>query len=94
MGKRTWGGVVGIGGFPALLDGGYYTVPEGTIFNLKGQWVMENIGVEPDVEIANLPERVVQGYDDQLIQAVDYLTKKIKEDPRTLPPRPAPPTPR
>ncbi len=94
MGKRTWGGVVGIGGFPALLDGGYYTVPEGTVFNLKGQWVMENIGVEPDMDVTNLPERVAQGYDDQLIQAIDYLTKKIKEEPRILPPRPAPPTPR
>ena len=69
-------------------------MPEGTVFNLKGQWVMENIGVEPDMDVTNLPERVAQGYDDQLIQAIDYLTKKIKEEPRILPPRPAPPTPR
>ena len=55
---------------------------------------MENIGVEPDMDVTNLPERVAQGYDDQLIQAIDYLTKKIKEEPRILPPRPGPPTPR
>jgi tricorn protease len=94
MGKRTWGGVVGIGGFPSLLDGGYYTVPGGTIYNLKGEWVMENVGVQPDIEVENLPERRVQGYDDQLMQAIEYLQKKIKEEPRVLPPRPAPPTPR
>ena len=94
MGKRTWGGVVGIRGFPPLLDGGFCTVPEFTIYNLKGEWIMENIGVVPDIEVDNPPERRVAGYDDQLIQAIDYLQKKIKEEPRILPPRPAPPTPR
>lgn len=94
LGKRTWGGVVGIGGFPPLLDGGYFTVPEGTIYNMKGEWVMENVGVQPDMEVDNLPGRLIQGHDDQLDRAIEYLQKKIKEEPRKLPPRPAPPTPR
>ncbi|MEW6013820.1 MAG: PDZ domain-containing protein [Candidatus Zixiibacteriota bacterium] len=94
MGKRTWGGVVGIRGFPSLLDGGYCTVPEFSIYDLKGNWIMENVGVVPDMEVENLPERLVAGYDDQLLQALEYLNKKIKEEPHILPPRPAPPTPR
>jgi tricorn protease len=94
LGKRTWGGVVGIGGFPPLLDGGYFTVPQGTIYNMKGEWVMENIGVQPDMEVDNSPGRLIQGHDDQLDKAIEYLQKKIKEEPRKLPPRPAPPTPR
>ncbi|MCX6826021.1 MAG: PDZ domain-containing protein [candidate division Zixibacteria bacterium] len=94
LGNRSWGGVVGINGFPALLDGGYFTVPGGTLYNLKGQWVMENIGVEPDIVVDNLPGRLAKKYDDQLDQAIKYLMGKIKEEPRILPPRPAPPTPR
>jgi tricorn protease len=94
MGKRSWGGIVGIGGFPPLLDGGYYYVPGGTMYNLRGEWVVENIGVEPDIVIDNLPGRLARGYDDQLDEAIKYLLKKIKEEPRILPPRPAPPTPR
>jgi tricorn protease len=94
MGKRTWGGVVGIGGFPNLLDGGYVTVPGGAFYDLKGNWVIENVGVYPDIEVDNLPARVVAGYDDQLDQAIAYLMKQIKEYTRKLPPRPAPPTPR
>ncbi len=94
MGKRTWGGVVGISGFPPLLDGGYVTVPQGTFYDLKGNWAIENVGVVPDIEVDNPPDRVLAGHDDQLEQAVSYLMKEITEHPRKLPPRPAPPTPR
>ncbi|SYZ72633.1 conserved exported hypothetical protein [Candidatus Zixiibacteriota bacterium] len=94
MGKRTWGGVVGIGGFPPLLDGGYVTIPQGTFYDLKGNWAIENVGVVPDIEADNLPVRVLAGHDDQLEQAIAYLLKEITEHPKKLPPRPAPPTPR
>jgi len=94
MGKRTWGGVIGISGYRPLVDGGYFTVPQGGIFNMEGEWVMENIGVVPDVEIDNSPERMAQGYDDQLIKAVEYIMKKLDEDPKTLPTLKGPPTPR
>jgi tricorn protease len=92
MGTRTWGGVVGIRGFDPLVDGGYYTVPEFTIYNLKSQWVMENIGVVPDIEVDNPPDRTAKGFDDQLDQAIQYITKKLQEDPKTPPPPPGPPT--
>jgi tricorn protease len=52
---------------------------------------MENVGVEPDIEVDNRPERMANGYDDQLDRAIEYITKKIEDDPRTLPPLPAPP---
>ena len=94
MGTRTWGGVVGIRGFDPLVDGGYYTVPEFTIYNMKSQWVMENVGVEPDITVDNLPDRTARGYDDQLDQAIQYITKKLQEDPKTPPLPPGPPTPR
>lgn len=94
MGKRTWGGIVGIRGFRPLADGGFVTVPEFTEYGLDGKWMVENIGVVPDIEVDNLPDRLANGYDDQLSQAVSYLLKKIKEDPKTLPPFPGPPAKR
>ncbi|HUV31453.1 MAG TPA: S41 family peptidase [Acidobacteriota bacterium] len=94
IGTRTWGGVVGIEGFDPLVDGGYYTVPGGTIYTLDGKWVMENIGVEPDMKVENRPDRLARDYDDQLDRAIEYVKAKLKEDPKTLPPLPDPPTPR
>ncbi len=91
MGKRTWGGIVGIRGYRPLSDGGYVTVPEFTEYSPEGKWVVEGIGVVPDIEVDNLPDRVAKGYDDQLIQGVQYLMKKIKDEPKTLPPYPGPP---
>jgi tricorn protease len=94
MGKRSWGGVVGIRDFRPLVDGGFYTVPEFSIYNLEGEWVMENEGVEPDTIVENLPGRMAKGYDDQLEAAIDYIMKKLEEDPKTLPPRPGAPAER
>ncbi len=88
IGMRTWGGVRGIRGYWPLLDNGYITIPEGTLYGLDSQWVIENHGVEPDIEVDDLPGDVVRGYDAQLHTAVDYLMKKIKAQPRTLPPPP------
>jgi tricorn protease len=94
MGTRTWGGVVGYRGSDPLVDGGYYVVPEFTIYNLQSQWVMENVGVVPDMPVDNPPEHTAKGIDDQLDSAIAYISKKLKEDPKTLPPPPGPPTPR
>ncbi len=91
MGKRTWGGVVGIRGFRPLSDGGFVTVPEFTEYGREGKWIIEGVGVVPDIEVDNPPDRRARGYDDQLIQAVSYLMKKIKEEPVVLPPYPGPP---
>jgi len=94
MGKRSWGGVIGINGFNRLADGGYYTIPGYGIFNLEGEWVLENVGVHPDIEIDNLPGRLVQGYDDQLDRAIEYILEKQKTEPLTLPEAKGAPQPR
>ncbi len=93
MGKRTWGGVIGIRGYRPLIDGGYYTSPEFSIFSLSGEWIMENVGVEPDIEVDNPPDRLARGYDDQLQAAIDYVMDKIRSEgrPTPLPTLPGPP---
>lgn len=88
IGTRTWGGVRGIRGYWPLLDNGYITIPEGTLYGLDSQWVIENHGVEPDMKVDNLPEDVMRGYDAQLHTAVEYLMQKIKAHPLNLPPPP------
>lgn len=94
MGKRTWGGVVGIRGFRPLADGGYATVSEFTTYSLDSKWIMENHGVDPDIEVDNLPDRAAKGYDDQLDKAIEYIAKQVKEQPVVLPPYPGPPAKR
>ena len=88
IGMRTWGGVRGIRGDWPLLDNGYITVPEGTQYGLDSQWVIENHGVDPDIEVDDLPGDVVKGKDAQLDTAVKYLMDKIKAHPLNLPPAP------
>ncbi len=88
IGMRTWGGVRGIRGYHRLVDGGYVTKPEFSIYSTTSEWVIENHGVEPDIEVDNLPPEVMKGRDPQLEKAVEYLLKKIKEHPPVIPPRP------
>ncbi len=95
MGRRTWGGVVGISGYTPLLDGGYYTVPAYGIYSLDGQWVMENEGVHPDIDVENTPTSLAQGHDDQIDAAIKNVMDRLAKDPMTLPPTPSnPPSPR
>jgi tricorn protease len=88
IGRRTWGGVVGIRGFPPLLGGGYITVPEYAPFGMDGRWIMENYGVDPDIELDNFPDQVVLGRDPQLEKAIEVIMRKIEEEPKKLPERP------
>ncbi|MDA8016683.1 MAG: S41 family peptidase [Thermoanaerobaculia bacterium] len=91
IGKRSWGGVVGIYGSYDLIDGGGVSVPESGSGGRDGQWIIEGWGVEPDIEIDNDPAGLVQGIDAQLEKAIEVLMETIERDPRTLPRRPAPP---
>ena len=91
VGKRSWGGVVGIYGRAPLIDGGSVNVPEAGSADPEGNWVIEGYGVEPDFEVTNLPRDLLDGRDPQLEKAVDLLLMKLAEDPRTLPGRPADP---
>lgn len=88
IGTRTWGGVRGIRGYEPLIDGGYITRPEFSVYGLNSEWVVENHGVEPDIEVDNRPDLVMKGQDPQLEKAIDVVMKAIQEHPKHLPPRP------
>ena len=85
IGTRTWGGLVGISMFIKLIDGGEITVPDYRIYNEKGEWVVENEGVTPDIIIDIDSKRYSEGYDTQLMKAVEVVMKKIEENPRQWP---------
>ncbi|MGA2076397.1 MAG: S41 family peptidase, partial [Terriglobia bacterium] len=88
IGMRTWGGVRGIRGEIPLMDGGYITRPEFSLYGLNSEWLIENHGVAPDIEVDNRPDLVMQGHDPQLEKAIEVVMKEIQEHPRKLPPRP------
>ncbi len=81
VGTRTWGGLVGIFGFPELIDGGSVTAPNLAFYNLTGEWDVENHGVPPDIEVDYDPALVRQGHDPQLEKAVDVLMEELKAHP-------------
>lgn len=89
IGKRSWGGVIGIAGRGPLLDGGDVRVPEFGFMNAKGEWVIEGVGVAPDIEVANDPASVIAGEDRQLERGVAEVLKAMEAEPRKLP-TPAP----
>jgi len=91
IGKRTWGGLIGIYGYPLLIDGGFVTVPRLALSGLRGEWEVENHGVAPDIDIDEDPQAERQGHDVQLERAVDYLMKELAAHPQ--PKYPAPPYP-
>ena len=78
VGTRTWGGLVGIGGYPSLLDGGSVTAPRTALFGLHGEWEVENHGVAPDVEVDLDPKSVAAGHDPQLERAVQVVMEQMK----------------
>jgi tricorn protease len=96
IGKRTWGGVVGINDIGPLVDGGTVYVPQYGTAGPDGRWVIEGRGVEPDIEVDNDPIEVMRGRDPQLERAIAELREKIGPEPHGLPGRPPPPvkTPR
>lgn len=81
VGKRTWGGLVGIFGFPELIDGGRITAPNLAFYNLEGEWEIENWGVAPDIEVEQDPALVRQGRDPQLEKAVEVVLEELKKNP-------------
>jgi len=81
IGKRTWGGLVGIFGFPALIDGGRVTAPNLAFYNTEGQWEVENHGVDPDIEVEFDPQAVRAGADPQLEKAVEVVMEALRKNP-------------
>ncbi|HWB11199.1 MAG TPA: S41 family peptidase, partial [Pirellulales bacterium] len=91
IGKRTWGGVVGITSLGPLLDGGQVFVPLQATNSPTGEYIIEGHGVEPDIEVTNTPKEVIAGGDPQLDRAILEVLKRIESDPKRLPSRPPDP---
>jgi tricorn protease len=81
VGVRTWGGLVGIGGYPPLIDGGLVTAPRVAIGGLHGNWEVENHGIAPDIEVFQDPKLVREGRDPQLEAAVTKALELLREHP-------------
>jgi len=80
IGKRTWGGLVGTLGFPTLMDGGFVSAPNLAIWTEEG-WIVENVGVPPDIEVEQWPADVIAGGDPQLEKAIEVILDELKKNP-------------
>lgn len=80
VGKRTWGGLVGVLGYPEFIDGGVVTAPNVAYYNENG-FRIENEGIPPDIDVEQLPELVVKGHDPQLEKAIEIVMKQLEENP-------------
>jgi tricorn protease len=87
VGKRTWGGLVGILGFPEFIDGGSVTAPNVGIWTKDG-FVVENVGVAPDIEVEQWPADIINGKDPQLEKAIEVALQELKKNPPEVPVRP------
>ncbi len=88
VGTRTLGGLIGIGGNPGLIDGGYVTAPSYAFWNSDGKWEVEGYGVEPDYVVEDLPENINDSPDPQLEKAVDVVLDLLEDNPPRKPQRP------
>lgn len=87
VGKRTWGGLVGILGFPEFIDGASVTAPNVAIWTEEG-FIVENVGVAPDIEVEQLPSEIIKGKDPQLEKAIEVILQELKNNPQKKPVRP------
>ena len=89
IGQRTWGGLVGILGFPTLMDGGSVTAPNLAIWTPEGGYIVENEGVAPDIEVEQTPRDVIAGRDPQLERAIAWVKEELAKNPPKAVKRPA-----
>lgn len=90
IGKRTWGGLIGIINILPLIDGGSVTQSNVGFADLKGNWVVENWGVEPHIEIEQDPKKVIEGIDPQLEYAIEYILYEVDKNKIKIQPPPFP----
>jgi tricorn protease len=90
VGRRTWGGLIGIGDYPPLMDGGRVTAPNFRFFTEDG-WAVENEGVPPDIEVEQWPAEVIAGHDPQLEKAIEIAMDGLKKAESKAVKRPEPP---
>ena len=91
IGTRTWGGLVGISGNASLVDGGNISVPRFGIYDENGKWIVEGVGVYPDIKVVDRPEELAKGIDPSIQKAVEVLLKELKENPPKKVTAPKPP---
>jgi tricorn protease len=89
IGERTWGGEIWLSGVNTLSDGGIARAPMTGVYGPEGDWLIEQIGVVPDIVVDNLPHATFQGEDAQLDAAIEYLLGRLAEDPIVTPEPPA-----
>ena len=89
IGKRSWGGVVGIRGSLPLLDGGSLMRPEFSRYDVDGkEWIMEGHGVDPDIIVDNDPAKEFAGIDEQLNKGIEVILQELETKGKVLPPLP------
>ncbi len=91
IGTRTWGGLVGMSGNASLVDGGYIAVPRFGIYDENEEWIIEGIGVYPDIEVKDAPHKTAKGIDPSVKRAVEELLKELQANPVKDPKSPADP---
>lgn len=92
IGTRTWGGLIGISGNPSLMDGGSITAPQFRFLDTEGVWMVEGVGVSPDIEVVDRPDLVAAGQDPSLEKGIELLMKELESKPRKPIVVPPPPT--
>jgi tricorn protease len=85
IGSRTWGGLIGISGAPALIDGGTVTVPTFRMYDPDGKWFKEGHGVDPDIDVPEDYSQLSKGVDNQLEKAIEEVMRLHKENPPVNP---------
>ncbi|MFK8010427.1 MAG: PDZ domain-containing protein [Marinicellaceae bacterium] len=78
VGKTTWGGLVGVLGYPQFIDGGSVSAPNLAFYDETG-FTIENEGVAPDIEVEQWPEQVINGEDPQLDKSIEIILKQLEE---------------
>ena len=81
IGQRTWGGLIGISGAPALVDGGSVSVPTFRQYDPDGTWFPEGVGVEPDISVVDDPAQLARGTDPQLERAIQEILRLLEANP-------------
>ncbi|MEM6767145.1 MAG: S41 family peptidase [Bacteroidota bacterium] len=89
LGTRTWGGQIWLNSANRLTDGGIARAPMFGVYGNNGEWLIEGHGYEPDIIVDNLPHETFKGKDAQLEAAIEFLQRKIAEEPREAPAPPA-----
>jgi tricorn protease len=87
IGRRTWGGLIGISGTPSFVDGGNVSAPTFAVYGTDGKWIVEGHGVEPDIDVVDDPTQLAKGVDPQLERAIKEVMTAVEKQPK----RPGPP---